>query len=324
LAQNTRSLIIGTTFVVGAALACPTPVHAYEGGIGAGNGGGTSRDVYLAKIKQKLDRLRIGSSTHEYEVGNWCSNVGGVLSSELDRAVTQIQRNQPATAQQILIDSLVIAGQSIEINGSFAAPMTKTLIDRGLMISQALDESIPANDLRYLQNKLNFLVNYVQFVIRTNRELDRVYYVPAHYRKTHCGRGGNGNGCIGDFDYAAYESRYILFAKEQLSFSSQKFLDQVCFGNECGPRPIGMSIAYLKITELLTAFASEDLSSSLFASRFSCQINELDKISSELRDFNAGDRSIWNSNRDALRDSAAGVDWVIRLLNEENCGYGRR
>jgi hypothetical protein len=168
-------------------LTVQTSVQMAANGTGVGNGGNSARDVYLSNLKREL-AVRQSTGNPSGAITAWCSQVSSVLLRERQRAMLQYQYEKLDGAEQILIDALVAAAQSLDNNPN-PKPMTKKLIDRTLIYSQALDQALSGSDRLSEVTKLNFLFSSVDFIVDVARNLDPPYYIPYQYQYGGCNEG---------------------------------------------------------------------------------------------------------------------------------------
>jgi hypothetical protein len=145
--------------------------EAHRSGGGVGNGGEASRKAYIKKLKDELGELQLRKSTQTEEITGWSSKVANMLKTEMERAERRISKqNDLDAAKQIMQDALAVAGDSLELEPELAKPITKTLIDRGLMILIALDDTLDVSKKFDLKTEVNFLFDYMGFIIKKEKE----------------------------------------------------------------------------------------------------------------------------------------------------------
>lgn len=301
-------------------------------GVGVGNGDPDTREIYIQKLKDEMAESftsggRRTPKYHADSISSWCSTVSAVLRRELGRASNALKRNQIGKAELTLVDALVAAAQSIEFDPELGGPMTKTLIDRGLLISDAMDEMLGGRCCSKKTKverltKVKFLVEYVKFIVRTERELDRSWYIPARYRHNSCwtecdadGYGRCWTECAPEFDFDGFQKQFIEFAQEQLAFMTTHFTETVKRGRNDRVVPIGDPRAFLKLAELGSQFVADDLRNNVYAYHNACSIIDLEALALELNAYNVfGDRSIWYNEREAIEDTQTRLQDVLSAL----------
>jgi hypothetical protein len=278
-------------------------------GTGVANGGNSARDQYLEKLKREM--------SHQGDVTAWCNQISSILKRERQRAMLQYQFNRGAEALQILNDALVTAGQSLEVDPEKGGPMTKKLIDRTLMYSQALDQAMVDSSQLSTTTKLNFLFESINFISEIARDLDPPYYIPYRYRYRDC------RDCDHDFDFGAFQRIFIRMASRQLSFVTNQLTE-----NRSGPEglqtfPLGDPRAFLAIAELATSYVAQDLRDNLHAYANACVIRDLESLSETLTAYNLyHDRSIFPNDRWAVGQSAEEMNRLsAQILNNSGCRY---
>jgi hypothetical protein len=291
--------------------------EAHRSGGGVGNGGEASRKAYIKKLKDELGELQLRKSTQTEEITGWSSKVANMLKTEMERAERRISKqNDLDAAKQIMQDALAVAGDSLELEPELAKPITKTLIDRGLMILIALDDTLDVSKKFDLKTEVNFLFDYMGFIIKKEKELDRDWYIPYRYKYYDRCR----DRCEKEFDYDAFERKYIRYAQEQIEFVLDHLAEiKKDRDGEEVPVPVGNAKAFLRVAELVTDFASEDISENLHANNYTCVIDELSALSTELMSYNLfDDRSYFSDDADAVYISYWKMARAAREISIEN------
>lgn len=308
-----RRLMNGTV-VIG--LLATSAALAAEG-TGVGNGGNSARDQYLLKLKNEMSLSMSRGKNPAHDVIDWCSRVSAALMRERQRAMLQYQYNRRAQAEQILIDALVVAGQSLETNPDQSGPMTKMLIDRTLTYSQALDQALGSGAPFALSTKLNFLFGSVDFIVQIAREFDPPYYIPYRYQYNRC------HECPPDFDFSAFERQFVAMAARQLSFVTEHLTEAALSGHGVNFVPVGDPRAFLTVAELSTSFVAHDLRDNLHAYANACSIRDLESLSQTLTSYNLyGDRSIFPNDRWAVDQVREEMDRIADQIHQNSrCRY---
>lgn len=283
---------------------------AQAAGVGVGNGGEGDRIQYIEKLKQELgvlDRSR-NEAPEISDFTEWCGKVTRMLRRELMRAERQIQVEQLALAKQILTDALIVASESFRLDPQAGSPLTKKLVDRGVIYMDALDELFWNHEHRDLLTSLLFLTTYVDFIIETESGLDHPFYIPYICRHQHHPDS--------HFDFLRFTSRYLEYAKEQLSFLATHFTRLEKRDGEIWVTPVGNPKAFLKLLELGAFFVAQDIANTLEAWKHACLVMDLEVLSEALRDFNLfNDRSIFPSVKGALYETRTELERILGELS---------
>ncbi len=316
--KNLTWVSLVALIVLGAGAMYPSVSFAEKGeGTGVGNGGGSARDEYLSRLKAELAEQGERGSDEAELLSEWCSRVSSILVREKQRAMLQYQYGHKAQAEQILNDALVAAAQSVNVNPHFGGPMAKKLIDRALMESAALDDSLPGNTGIVVATKLNFLFGAVDFIVDVSRDLDPTYYIPYRYRHHGCYRD-----CPPEFDFAAFEAAFARVVARQLTFATEKLTESQYSSGGAQIYPLGSPKAFLKVAELTTGFVARDLKQNLHAYSLSCAIRELEALSDELSAYNvSGDHTVFPNDPWAVSQSARTMNRIADQIRDlSGCG----
>jgi hypothetical protein len=290
--------------------AVQTSVEIAANGTGVGNGGNSARDVYLSNLKREL-AVRQSNGNPSGAITAWCSQVSSVLLRERQRAMLQYQYEKLDGAEQILIDALVAAAQSLDNNPN-PKPMTKKLIDRTLIYSQALDQVLSGSDRLSEVTKLNFLFSSVDFIVDVARNLDPPYYIPYQYQY-----GGCNEGCPSAFPFQEFERRFVEMAARNLSFVVRDLTEAAPQSGGVQIYPVGDPRAFLTVAALVTSDVAEDLSENLHAYENACAIGDLQTLSSELTSYNLnGDHSIFPNDQWAISQAAEQMSQLSDQIGE--------
>lgn len=289
-------------------------------GTGVGNGGEGNRAGYIEKLKAELSSGNRFVPQSELDgLYEWCSRVTRMLKREKKRAMLHLQSERLEVAEQVLKDALVVASQSLQLNHSLGNPLTKRMIDRGVIyadgIENALDTGAPRSRMDLL-TLIHFISGFVDLIVATEERLDRPYYLPFHYRYGRCEAR-----CPDEFDVAAFTERYLQAGKDELSFLVRNSVTQERVEGRWVVSPIGRPEAFLKLAEVGSGFIAEEISQTLYAYRFSCGIADLRNLSEILRDFNLfQDRSVFPNVRYAVAESAREIERIVAGMS---CGLNR-
>lgn len=281
-------------------------ISVAQAGTGAGNGGKTERDKYLKELREELGKLELKNRDKgDEELTNWAAKISKVLKRELRKADLHIAANDIDQAEIVMIDAMRIAAESLECDPDLSLPLTKTFLDRGLMLSQALDDAMPASnrkdgDRHQKMTKVNILREYIAFVNDMTDELDRPYYIPYQYKY-----GGDAEKCKDDKDenfIKNLESTYVYYTKRFMGFGisdsvvelevvkERKKWDDDCYENDKKEvvriLPVGSSKGFLTVAEMVAGMSADDLLGNLYRNRYLDVIEDLDQLNEDLEDYN--------------------------------------
>ena len=299
-------------------------------GTGVGNGDGGGRDAYLASLQTQMGTEVETPNETPDEMIDWCDRASVALRRGMKRAMRQVSFNHEDNnfgkkqAEQTLIDTLVKVGQSLTIDPAIGGPMTKKLVDRMLKYSQRLDQDLHSNNGIALEAKLDFLFSAVKFIIAVEKELDTPYYIPFRYQYHGHYPGSDCRECSSEFDYAAFQMKFIKVAAQQLSFVIKSFTENGEKDGRIQTFPLGDPKAFLATAEMVSGDVARDLRQNLHAYINCTAIRDLQDLKETLVDYNVNqDRSIYPNSRWAVNevaDSIVGIKSEIRTYSN-SCGY---
>ena len=295
--RSNRLIYRGAAWALLVCLIVPSLSFSSEG-TGVGSGGNEARDQYLAKLRRELSLTRAAPRASN-DLISWCSRVTTILLREKQRGMIQYQRGNPEGAETILIDALVTAAESLVADPQIGGPMTKKLIDRTLLGSEAL-EALPARGSS-MATRLKYLFDSIDFIVKTSRELDTPYYIPYRFTHDRC------RHCPPEFNLSAFEAEFVRVSASQLDFARRTFTLRVT-----QPEghfvflPLGDPKAFLRIAELTAAHVSKDLTDNLYEFLESCIAADLKAFSEILAAYNlSGDRSYFPNDPWAVDATAS-------------------
>ena len=288
------------------------PMFADARGTGVGNGGDSARTAYIEKLKRELS---ISSKKQDMDsLYDWCSRVTRMLRREKGRAMIQIQSDNLRAAEETLKDALVVASQSLRVDPQQSTPMTKRMIDRGVIYADGIEHALPKNTRLNLLTSIDFMTGFIDLIFRVDEGLDRPYYIPYHYRYGRCR-----DACDG-FDLRAFERLYLEYARAELLFVVEHSVNEDMRDGRIIVTPIGKPEAFLKLAELSSGLLAREISETLESYRNACVVTDLESLNEILRDYNLfGDRSYFPNFRYAVEGAAMEIR---RILNNFQGGCG--
>jgi len=265
-------------------------------GVGTGSGTTDPSDQYIENLKKQMQVEEVGSIQDLYK---WCSRVVSVLKRERQKARTQLLYEKFAEAKKILKRAFISASQSFP--DYEMGPMTKRIVDRGLIYVQAIEDRLGQNggkiSRRDLVTLVYFLSSYVDLIEEVATNLDRPYYIPYYYTHNRCRKGCK------DFDFRTFSRRYVRYSREQIQYILNEFTQTAPVHGKLRVFPVGDPDAYLKLSELASHYVAKDLSGTLDAYKFSCVISDLKVLSDSLYQYlEQGDRTLYPNDRWAVGD----------------------
>ncbi len=146
-------------------------------GSGVGNGGSEEVDTLAQQFLIRMNNGVAILPRDLAEATGWCSRAGSVLNEALAYADRFEREARLGDAEAVLRRTLEVARNSLAVNAS-SGPITHRLVQRGMNTLISLDRADPEIPLI---SKLNFLKNYVAFIVRVASDLDQNWYLPNRY-----------------------------------------------------------------------------------------------------------------------------------------------
>lgn len=317
-----KNLKIALTFFISLFL---LSAGAALAGTGVGNAGDGARAAYIAKLRKEmnLDRER---DTPE-DLIEWCQRVTRVLKREKIRAGNLIEVGNFAAAKTLLLDAMIQASQSLAEHPADAHPMTKRMIDRGLVYEQELESIMSAVNAKKdakadaipLQHEptlgefdlltlINFLDKFVDLVIHAEAQVDRPYF--SNYYNNRHNRGQNS-----EFNFDRFRRSYIDHICAEIRFIMTALVSIRHDGPRVIVTPIGKPEVFLKVAELSTTLLADEIERTLERYRYAVTTADMRALSSDIRDFNLNrDRTIYPTTPRALIGVASSLHSFLNSL----------
>lgn len=261
-------------------------------------------NLYLAEKK----KLGAHFDQHDW-YSSWCGFSHKVLKNNLDRARKLVSKSKYKAAQEKLVSALVAASQSFSDIEIETPPKLKLMIDHTLVIYNSLQGQIKVHPMRVDPNFIyTYLAEYTQLILDT----DQGYSFGSHHHPKKC------TGCDHHFHqkshhHASFVSTLVTQARRQLEFVVDNFSAVNNFGDYVyRGRPDG----YLKIVELVSKFAADDLEFTMDHGILQCQIDTLRELNINVHGFlEHHRRDEYSTWREAVNDVTEEIRAIIKDMN---------
>lgn len=237
-----------------------------------------------------------GSASGLGEVTAWCQGSVGILNVAKATALPATLYSDFSGALAIYKSGVVQAIQNAETVG-LGQSLTLKALERTLAISEALSMALIDSEDRD-RMLVNFYMEAYDFLIKVAEEIDIPVYIP-YVRANR------------PFDIHRHERRFAEYGVIQLSWLLQKFTyeDRDQYYTNFDAK------IYLTLAEFITSGVSQDLSESIFANAYACQVQDLHYLGQMLGKHNAGDRMVYQGrNKYAVNSSVSSIKRVIEKL----------
>ena len=189
-----------------------------------------------------------------------------------------------------------------QVQQEYTGALTVNAILRGDAILEELKKTT-APGPKQSRTLAYFLFEYFGFIRQVANELDNTYYVPY--------RGGYGQ-CQ---DPIEFEYKFIEFAKRQVELVLN---DLALSDRRTGAvYPIGLPESFLKALEMTASYLAYDLNNSLFATRYACDIDQLNYLSNRLHVYNTTKQG-YIDDFDAVNASASQAAYLVGQIGACN------
>ncbi|MBY0415808.1 MAG: hypothetical protein K2Q18_16670, partial [Bdellovibrionales bacterium] len=152
-----------------------------------------------------------------------------------------------------------------QIHPRFGSSLTSKAIKRGVILLNELKAT--ENNRQKVRTINHFLFNYFLFIENVSNRLDIPYF-------------GQGFSRISASN-TEFEKLFVNFAQEQV----EMVLKTMTTTDGGVIYPVGSTNLVLKALKVTTLAMADDLSESIFAARFACQIDDLEIVSNDIADY---------------------------------------
>jgi hypothetical protein len=202
-------------------------------------------------------------------VSSFCRDRLAVLKAAYRKAELESQMGNTQTSAAILEQGLLSA--SSQISPRFNNALTTKAIRRGIALLNNLKAT--ENNRQKVRAINNFLFNYYVFIEDVSNRLD----IPYFSSSTGFSRISNSN--------IQFERLFINFAQEQVNMVLKTMTTSTNDGRSEVIYPIGSPDMVLTALKVTTNAMANDLSDSIFAARYACTIEALDRVSGDIADY---------------------------------------
>lgn len=239
-----------------------------------------------------------------YSVSSFCRERLSVLKSAYRLAELESQVGNTANSAAILERGLKDA--ALKISPRFGNALTSKAIRRGVNLLENLKAT--ENNRQKVRTINNFLFSYYLFIEDVSNRLDIPYY------SSNSGFSRISNSNI------EFERLFVNFAKEQVNMVLKTMTDTQ--GNRRSEviYPIGSPILLLTALKITTYAMANDLSDSIFAARYACTIEALDRVSGDIARY-LNNQSPYGDEFIAVQEFVGATKRAVSGMKE--CGGGR-
>jgi hypothetical protein len=208
-------------------------------------------------------------SENSSSISSFCRDRLSLLKSAYRKAQVEASAGNVTSSMMTLEKGLRDA--ALRIDPRYENALTSKSIRRGVALLEQLKAT--ADNKQKIRTINNFLFNYYLFVEDVSNRLDIPYY---------------GSGSI--FSRITntnlqFERLFLNFSKEQVTMVLKTMSTQALSSHGEVIYPVGSTDILLTALKVTTKAMAQDLSESIFASRYACTIESLDQISFELANY---------------------------------------
>lgn len=220
-------------------------------------------------------------------VSSFCRDRLQVLKSAYRHAEIESQAGNHDRSAAILEAGLRDAAARIQ--PAYGSTLTSKAIKRGIVLLENLKATQESRQKVRTIN--NFLFNYFLFVENVSNRLDIPYF--------QMGRGFSGVSTSN----VQFERLFVNFAQEQVNMVLNTMSTTANEGRRDVIYPIGSPTLLLTALKVTTKAMANDLSESIFASRYACTIGRLDQVSADI--------ALYLSTRNTYADEYMAVQELV-------------
>jgi len=220
-------------------------------------------------IAQDYSESYYSTTNENYDsVATFCRDRLQVLRNAYRRAELESQLGNHTKSSTILEKGLRDA--ALKIRPAYQATLTSKAISRGITLVNKLKATEESKQKVRTIN--NFLFNYYLFIEKVSERLDIPYY-----------QSGRGYSMYNS--NIQFEKAFVNFAQEQVQMVLKTMTSTDGNGRQGIIYPIGSPNLLLTALQITTRFMAQDLSESVFATRYACTIEGLTQVSADISDY---------------------------------------
>ncbi len=230
------------------------------------------------------------------DITAWCRGSVGILNMARDTAVPALVKSKYADALATLSSGIVQAIQNAEAEG-LDQSLTLRSLERTHLMGDALYAALGESEVRDQMVALFYLDAY-DFIAKVADGIDIPVFIP-YIRANR------------PFDPMMHEKRFADYGSEQLQWLLKNFTyeDSEQYYTNYDKK------IYLTLAESIVSGVALDLSESIFANAYACQVQDLTYLATMLAKHNAGDQVVYQGDdRYAVNGSVARIKVVIQKL----------
>jgi hypothetical protein len=228
----------------------------------------------------------------------WCEGRLAVLDQAEGLARKLYITGRHAEALQALQEGLREAAS--QVNSRYRTAITVNAVLRGVDLMDELTRAT-AGDVKQVRTLLVFGFEYYEFIHNVAEKLDIPYFEPAP-----CGY------C--NVDVGQWESDYVSYSQQQVQMLLNRLTSQEYYGGYLYYHSLGTPSAFLKALELTTEYLAADLDYTLIASRYSCVVGDLTRLSRKLSRYNGPGKAGYLDDADATNSAANEAQEIINQI----------
>ncbi len=195
----------------------------------------------------------------------WCSQVHPILAQAEFEAGYQVRLGNNVQALAILRDGMQ-AAVNYEASVGRAQTMTGRTLQRGIELIGSLVNDFSPLDPILTQALTGFAFAWNRMIIQSVIRLDREWYIPYTTYYDSCG-----GGCVGGFDFMAFQRQYLQVVQAQLRLVTTALAN--------GYQPLSSARFFLRAAQRLARkIGREDLVQSPNAYNYACFIFDLERL----------------------------------------------
>lgn len=230
------------------------------------------------------------------DVTAWCRGSVGILNFSKDQAVPALTKGKYASALTTLTSGVSQAIEAAE-ESDHGKSLTLSTLERIHLMGDALYSAMVESEVRD-QMVVLFYIEAYDFVKKVADEIDIPVFIP-YARENR------------EFDPVAYRQHFADYGSKQLQWLLKNFTYE---STEQYYAYYDQKI-YLTLAESVVAGVAQDLSATVFGNAYSCQVQDLKYLATNLAKHNGGDQEVYQGDdKIAVNSSVGRIKAVIQNL----------
>ena len=277
-------------------------------------------------LSESATNIGGGTKGIEFQASIWCREMNLFLFKYLSRSIDKVETTgNYFAANGILYSGLTKGMDSLTQKTTKSdakskgdtdtggpskrniKTFTQKALERGLEFFSTLNVNDSNNDQRRNRFLFSVFTAYYHFILKNAVPFDIRWGLSSNQSKS-------------PFDVREFELAFVNYGRHQLNWILQYLVNDNRASDYATITPKGNAEFFLSAARLFSLATANDLQNSNWQNRFSCVINRLRDLNSNLEDFNRGNSAMYESTAIAVVNVYLELQTIITQISlEDSC-----